>query len=173
MGPVTAALVLQGAFAVLLAFGWRTAAPRHRRHPASSPTASAAPSPRPPASRSPPGCSPSSPGPPPPTPPAGAPSPCSGPPRCSAGSSCAWRRGGRRARPGEAASTPMLLFAAGSALAVPTPLTVAGLLLAGAGIVAQVLRVEEPHLRRQHGPAYDAYLARTGRFLPALAKAAP
>jgi protein-S-isoprenylcysteine O-methyltransferase Ste14 len=65
--------------------------------------------------------------------------------------------------------TAMLLFAAGSALAVPTAVSVLGLLLATAGIVAQVLIVEEPHLRRQHGPAYDDYLARTGRFLPALA----
>jgi protein-S-isoprenylcysteine O-methyltransferase Ste14 len=64
--------------------------------------------------------------------------------------------------------TAMILFAAGSALAVPTPVTALGLLLATAGIVAQVLVVEEPHLRRQHGPVYDDYAARTGRFLPRL-----
>lgn len=68
--------------------------------------------------------------------------------------------------------TAIIAFAAGSALAVPTALTVLGLVLATAGIVAQVLLVEEPHLRRQHGPAYDAYSARSGRFLPALAKVA-
>ena len=62
--------------------------------------------------------------------------------------------------------TGMLLFAAGSALAVPTPVTVLGLLAAAAGITAQVRLVEEPHLRRQHGPAYDAYARTAGRFLP-------
>ena len=35
--------------------------------------------------------------------------------------------------------------------------------------VAQVQLVEEPHLRRLHGPAYDGYVARTGRFLPSRA----
>ena len=66
--------------------------------------------------------------------------------------------------------TAMILFAAGSAIAVPTFVTVIGLVVATAGIVAQVLVVEEPHLRRQHGPAYDAYVARSGRFLPRLAR---
>lgn len=46
-----------------------------------------------------------------------------------------------------------------------------GLVVATAGIVAQVLAVEEPHLRRQHGPDYDDYASRTGRFLPRLARA--
>jgi protein-S-isoprenylcysteine O-methyltransferase Ste14 len=62
--------------------------------------------------------------------------------------------------------TGMLLFAAGSALAVPTPVTVLGLLAAAAGIAAQVRLVEEPHLRRQHGAAYESYARATGRFLP-------
>ena len=66
--------------------------------------------------------------------------------------------------------TAMILFATGSAIAVPTFVTVSGLVVATAGIVAQVLVVEEPHLRRQHGPGYDAYLARSGRFLPRLAR---
>jgi protein-S-isoprenylcysteine O-methyltransferase Ste14 len=64
--------------------------------------------------------------------------------------------------------TGMLAFAAGSAVAVPTPVTVLGLVTAAAGIAAQVRLVEEPHLRRQHGAAYDTYLARTGRSLPRL-----
>ena len=64
--------------------------------------------------------------------------------------------------------TAMLLFAGGSALAVPTPVTVGGLLLATAGIVAQVMNIEEPYLRRQHGLTYDDYQARSGRFLPRL-----
>lgn len=61
--------------------------------------------------------------------------------------------------------TAMLLFAAGSTLAVPTVVTALGFVVAAAGIVAQVLFVEEPHLRRQHGSDYDGYVARTGRFL--------
>ena len=68
--------------------------------------------------------------------------------------------------------TAMILFAAGSAVAVPTVVTVLGLVLATAGIVTQVLVVEEPHLRRQHGSVYDAYAARSGRFLPSFARAA-
>jgi protein-S-isoprenylcysteine O-methyltransferase Ste14 len=66
--------------------------------------------------------------------------------------------------------TAMILFAAGSALAVPTAVTVLGLVLAVVGIAAQVLVVEEPHLRRQHGAVYAAYVARSGRFLPRLAR---
>lgn len=66
--------------------------------------------------------------------------------------------------------TAMILFATGSALAVPTLVTVLGLVVATAGIVAQVLAVEEPHLRRQHGTDYDAYVSRSGRFLPRLAR---
>ena len=65
--------------------------------------------------------------------------------------------------------TGMLLFAGGSALTVPTVVTVLGLVAAVAGIVAQVHLVEEPHLRRLHGPAYDGFVARTGRFLPSRA----
>ena len=68
--------------------------------------------------------------------------------------------------------TAMLLFAAGSALAVPTVVTVLGFAVAAAGILAQVLLVEEPHLRRQHGATYDAYVARSGRFLPSAARTA-
>ena len=68
--------------------------------------------------------------------------------------------------------TGMLLFAAGCVTAVPTALTVLGLAAALAGTIAQVRRVEEPHLRRQHGAVYGAYLARTGRFLPRLGREA-
>lgn len=62
----------------------------------------------------------------------------------------------------------MLLFAAGNALAVPNRLTLAGVLQLTAGINAQVLLVEEPHLRRQHGTRYADYAASSGRFLPSL-----
>ena len=60
----------------------------------------------------------------------------------------------------------MLLFAAGNALAVPNRLTVTGALHLAAGITAQVVLVEEPHLRRQHGDRYTHYAASSGRFLP-------
>ena len=62
--------------------------------------------------------------------------------------------------------TAMLLFAGGAVLAVPTAITALGLAALGAGIAGQVLLVEEPHLRRQHGAAYEAYVGRTGRFVP-------
>ena len=62
--------------------------------------------------------------------------------------------------------TGMICFALGSALVVPTVVTVVGALVATAGIWAQVQLVEEPHLRRQHGTSYDAYLQGAGRFLP-------
>ena len=33
-----------------------------------------------------------------------------------------------------------------------------------------VRAVEEPYLRSAHGPDFDAYVARTGRFLPAVGR---
>ncbi|MDP9393584.1 MAG: isoprenylcysteine carboxylmethyltransferase family protein [Actinomycetota bacterium] len=63
--------------------------------------------------------------------------------------------------------TGMLTFAAGTLLVVPSRLTACGAAALVVGIVAQVLLVEEPHLRFQHGAAYDAYVTRSGRFLPA------
>ena len=60
----------------------------------------------------------------------------------------------------------MLLCVAGNALAVPNRLTRVGSAQLVAGIVGQVLLLEEPHLHRQHGHRYAAYVASTGRFLP-------
>ena len=79
--------------------------------------------------------------------------------------------GGQFARVRNPIFTGMLLFAAGSVMVVPGGLTLLGLALlrlkgAAAGILAQVRLVEEPHLRRQHGAAYEDYVARTGRSLP-------
>ncbi len=62
----------------------------------------------------------------------------------------------------------MLVFAFGTVMVVPGLVTILGLVTLAAGIVGQVLLVEEPHLRRQHGSAYEGYQARTGRFLPRL-----
>lgn len=72
----------------------------------------------------------------------------------------------RSRRPRLAIFSGMLLFAAGNALAVPNRLTITGALHLAAGITAQVILVEEPHLRRQHGDRYTHYAATSGRFLP-------
>jgi protein-S-isoprenylcysteine O-methyltransferase Ste14 len=64
--------------------------------------------------------------------------------------------------------TATLIFAAGSALTVTSPITVLGLFAAAAGIVAQVRLVEEPHLAAAHGQAFEDYTRRAGRFLPRL-----
>jgi protein-S-isoprenylcysteine O-methyltransferase Ste14 len=64
----------------------------------------------------------------------------------------------------------MVLFLAGIALLVPNVLTVAGALLLVAGVEVQARFVEEPHLRREHRPAYADYAARVGRFLPGVGR---
>ena len=66
--------------------------------------------------------------------------------------------------------TAMIAFGAGVALAVPNVWSVSGALLLAAGIVAQVLLVEEPYLRAVHEQAYEQYLRCTGRFLPRLGR---
>ena len=62
--------------------------------------------------------------------------------------------------------TAMILFALGVALTVPHAWSVAGAALLTAGIVVQVLVIEEPYLRRVHGEAYERYVEVAGRFLP-------
>lgn len=62
--------------------------------------------------------------------------------------------------------TAMLTFALGGVLAVPGLVTGLGFCALAAGIVGQVRLVEEPYLSRQHGPDYEHYRARTGRFFP-------
>ena len=69
--------------------------------------------------------------------------------------------------------TGTLLLAAGSVLATPSALGAVGLLTAIVGILTQVVRLEEPALRRSHGQTYDAYVQRTGRFLPRVRPAVP
>ncbi|RZQ62436.1 methyltransferase family protein [Amycolatopsis suaedae] len=56
--------------------------------------------------------------------------------------------------------------AAGLALTVPNPIMAVALVLVLASHQLLVRRVEEPHLRRVHGPEYARYAARTGRFVP-------
>ncbi len=61
----------------------------------------------------------------------------------------------------------MVLFAVGTALAVPGVTTGVSAALV-AGVLLQVRLVEEPHLRRVHGAEYQRYLRSYGRFLPPL-----
>lgn len=66
--------------------------------------------------------------------------------------------------------TAMLATLVGLAAMTPNLPSLLGLALVLLAIEIQVRAVEEPHLRRTHGPAYAAYTARTGRFLPAVGR---
>lgn len=66
--------------------------------------------------------------------------------------------------------TAAALTAAGLTVAVPNLLAVAGLVLEIVAVQVQTRQVEEPHLRRLHGSAYQRYAARTGRFLPGIGR---
>jgi protein-S-isoprenylcysteine O-methyltransferase Ste14 len=58
----------------------------------------------------------------------------------------------------------------GLALVSPTVLSLAGAFAVIVGIEIQVRAVEEPHLLRSHGDAYEAYASRVGRFVPGLGR---
>jgi protein-S-isoprenylcysteine O-methyltransferase Ste14 len=62
--------------------------------------------------------------------------------------------------------TAMALAQLGVVLMVPTWVSALALVALVAGVQMQVRAVEEPYLRAVHGAAYDAYAARTGRFVP-------
>ncbi|GGZ72467.1 MULTISPECIES: methyltransferase family protein [Streptomyces] len=62
--------------------------------------------------------------------------------------------------------TAMAATAVGLALMVPNWVSLLALACLIAAIQLQVRVVEEPYLKAVHGPAYAAYTARTGRFLP-------
>jgi protein-S-isoprenylcysteine O-methyltransferase Ste14 len=64
--------------------------------------------------------------------------------------------------------TAMVIAQLGVVLMVPTWVSALALVALVAGVQLQVRAVEEPYLRAVHGAAYDAYAARTGRFVPAL-----
>ena len=66
--------------------------------------------------------------------------------------------------------TGMGLFLVGQAVLVPNPWTVAGAVLAIAGIEVQTRLVEEPYLLTTHGAAYTGWASSTGRFLPAVGR---
>ena len=62
--------------------------------------------------------------------------------------------------------TGIALATAGLLLMVPTLVGVVAAVLVVVAVQIQVRGVREPGLARRHGEAYDAYAARTGRFLP-------
>lgn len=64
--------------------------------------------------------------------------------------------------------TAMIAVSLGVALMVPTLAAVAALVCLLGAVQIQVRVIEEPYLQRVHGPAYTAYRARAGRFLPRL-----
>ncbi|QGK70277.1 isoprenylcysteine carboxylmethyltransferase family protein [Allosaccharopolyspora coralli] len=66
--------------------------------------------------------------------------------------------------------TAVVTAFAGMALAVPNVIALAGLGAFTLGVQLQVRRVEEPHLRRQHGQAYERYAADVGRFVPGIGR---
>ncbi|MEU0042931.1 methyltransferase family protein [Streptomyces werraensis] len=66
--------------------------------------------------------------------------------------------------------TAALAWAIGLALLVPNYLALPGPVLLLLGLELQVRRVEEPYLRRIHGPAYQQYAARVGRFWPGIGR---
>jgi protein-S-isoprenylcysteine O-methyltransferase Ste14 len=64
----------------------------------------------------------------------------------------------------------LLLTALGLVLMVPNVVAAVALVALVVAVELQVRVVEEPYLRRVHGPAYVAYASRVGRFLPAVGR---
>lgn len=58
----------------------------------------------------------------------------------------------------------------GLALMVPNVIALAGAAAVVCSLELLVRRVEEPYLRRAHGPAYERYAGRVGRFLPGVGR---
>ena len=68
--------------------------------------------------------------------------------------------------------TAMIFTAVGFAVIVPNVIAVIAVVCLVVAIEMQVLFVEEPHLRRLHGDAYEQYSAEVGRFVPLIGRAA-
>ena len=66
--------------------------------------------------------------------------------------------------------TAMIFTAAGFAAMVPNVIALVAAICLAIAIELQVRFVEEPHMHRLHGDAYDDYAARVGRFLPGLGR---
>lgn len=78
--------------------------------------------------------------------------------------------GGPFARVRNPIFTAMAVTGLGLALMVPNVLAVAALAALVIAVELQVRVVEEPYLRATHGPVYDAYAARAGRFVPGIGR---
>jgi protein-S-isoprenylcysteine O-methyltransferase Ste14 len=66
--------------------------------------------------------------------------------------------------------TAMAITAVALAAMVPNVIAVGGVVALIGALELQVRGVEEPYLRRVHGPAYDRYAAHVGRFLPGIGR---
>ena len=66
--------------------------------------------------------------------------------------------------------TAMCAALAGLTAMALTPLTVAAVVSLVVAVQLQVRAVEEPYRLATHGPAYAAYTAHVGRFLPAIGR---
>jgi protein-S-isoprenylcysteine O-methyltransferase Ste14 len=64
----------------------------------------------------------------------------------------------------------MVAAQTGVVLMVPTWVTGLALVALVAAVELQVRAIEEPYLLAMHGPAYDAYAARAGRFVPGIGR---
>ncbi len=73
---------------------------------------------------------------------------------------------GMHARVRNPGLTGIVLATAGLLLMVPTLLGVLAAVLVVVAVQIQTRAVRDPGLARRHGEAYEAYAARTGRFLP-------
>ena len=62
------------------------------------------------------------------------------------------------------------MFGVGLLVLLPTVYMVPFLVAGYLGIDLHVRKIEEPHLRRQHGVAYANYASATGRYLPKLTR---
>ena len=69
--------------------------------------------------------------------------------------------------------TGLVTVQAGLALLVPSALALAGVALLFVSVEVQARLVEEPHLLRTHGAAYESYASRVGRFVPGLGRLRP
>lgn len=66
--------------------------------------------------------------------------------------------------------TGMTVTSLGLTLMAPNPIAVTATAVLVTALQVQVRAVEEPYLLRTHGPAYAAYAAQVGRFLPGLGR---
>jgi protein-S-isoprenylcysteine O-methyltransferase Ste14 len=64
----------------------------------------------------------------------------------------------------------MVLAQAGVALMVPTWVSLLGLVALVVAVNLQVRFIEEPYLLAVHGPAFEVYAARVGRFVPGVGR---